>query len=393
MQSTVESASTIVVAGVAGSGKSTLGKALARRLRRPLLDLDTATNPLLERLEGPQWNTAGPRTELIRDGRYAALRSIARELIDLDQSPILVAPFTRELAGGDDWNALTELGDIAVVYVDGSPELLHCRRTARGESRDAHRAPDAPAPVPTVPHLRVDATLSTDQQLFRVLRHLGIVAPIDRGNDIFAATFDAVMFDLDGTLVDSTAAVHRSWDRLAREFGFDLDAIGHGMPAAASLALVLDPDRAAAALVRMTELETTDVSDIVPIPGAIELLNSLPDTAKAVVTSGSPPIAHARMAAGGVPVPTRVVTSADITRGKPDPEPFLLGAAKLGVDPTRCLVIEDAPAGVTAAKAAGCTVLAVGGTSGPEGLDADLYVESLSPLRFEKAGDGYRLVL
>lgn len=158
----------LVVAGAAGSGKTTLGRELARSFGVPLLDLDTLTNPLLDELDsimgGPHWNSAGPHSERIRAGRYAVLLAAARDLVEIGQRPVLIAPFTRELAAGAEWDRLVSSVAPAatmVVHVDGSPELLARRRAARGAARDARRPMDAPAEKPLVPHLRVDAELST----------------------------------------------------------------------------------------------------------------------------------------------------------------------------------------------------------------------------------------
>ena len=162
----------LLVAGAAGSGKTTLGRELARRFRIPLLDLDTLTNPLLDELDsvldGPHWNGPSPHSERIRAGRYAVLLAAARDLVETGLRPVLVAPFTRELTAGEEWEQL--VADLApaetlVVHVDGSPELLARRRAARGAERDVHRSVDAPAEKPLVPHLRVDAELSTALQV------------------------------------------------------------------------------------------------------------------------------------------------------------------------------------------------------------------------------------
>jgi predicted kinase len=162
----------LLVAGAAGSGKTTLGRELARRFGTALLDLDTLTNPLLDELDslldGPHWNSAGPHAERIRAGRYAVLLAAARDLVEIGQRPVLVAPFTRELTAGTEWERLvSQVAPAAtmVVHVDGSPELLARRRAARGAERDAHRPTDPPVEKPRVPHLRIDAELSTPRQV------------------------------------------------------------------------------------------------------------------------------------------------------------------------------------------------------------------------------------
>ncbi|MEF2976330.1 HAD-IA family hydrolase [Subtercola sp. YIM 133946] len=390
----------VLVAGAAGSGKTTLGRALARELGLPILDLDQLTNPLLDTLTGAlpgeHW-LSGPHAAEVRRGRYAALVAAAADIAGLPMGAVLVAPFTAELRGGDEWRALSSsLPDttIEVVHVDGSPELLAERRQARGEARDAHRLAGPPAVTPGIPHLRVEAALSTHQQLQRVLQHLGRREPIDPSSPLFGATFDAVLFDLDGTLIDSTPAVLRSWRRLAQEYTFDPAEVqtNHGQPARALLERLLAPELVPAAALRIEQLESADTGGVAATPGATELFASLPDPARAIVTSGTRLIATSRLAAAGFPLPAVFVTADDITRGKPDPEPYLLAATRLGVDPARCLVVEDAPAGIRSARAAGCSVLAVSGTADPAELDADLFVDALDRVRLTPApGGGFTL--
>jgi len=168
----------VAVAGVAGSGKSTLGRALAAALRAPLLDLDSLTNPLLDRLPadalGGHW-LASPHRAAIRDGRYAALRAVTRDTVDTAGRAVLVAPFTAELRGGEPWDLLCQAVDPAglrMVHIDGDPDLFAARRAERREERDRHRIPEPPAPPPAVPVLTVDGGLSTEQQLRRVLAAL-----------------------------------------------------------------------------------------------------------------------------------------------------------------------------------------------------------------------------
>src|SRR6476660_7433474 len=139
----------IVVAGVAGSGKSTLGRELATAMRVPLLDLDAVTNPLLDRMVGPVLPThwlATPHGELIRKGRYAALRAVARDVVASAGCAVLVAPFTEELTGGAAWEKLAAAvapAEIRVLDLHGDPALLAARRATRAEPRDAHRPGEA----------------------------------------------------------------------------------------------------------------------------------------------------------------------------------------------------------------------------------------------------------
>lgn len=179
------SAVVIAVAGPAGSGKSTLGRTLAEALRLPLLDLDTLSTPLLDRLHGPvfdeHWLTH-PRADDIRAARYAALRATAAEVISTAGSAVLAAPFTAELTGGPEWTELVRSvapAELHLVHLQGDPELFAARRAGRGAERDAHRPSTAAPPSPAVPHIAIDAELSPAQQRFRVLRALDHRTPAD----------------------------------------------------------------------------------------------------------------------------------------------------------------------------------------------------------------------
>jgi adenylylsulfate kinase-like enzyme len=161
-----------VVAGPAGAGKSTLGRALARRTGAVLLDLDTVTNPLLDALApliapDGHWNDA-VRRALVRPARYAALLATARDQVAPDL--VLVAPFTAELRGGEEWATLRDAiapAEPVVVWLDASPELLEERLADRSLDRDVHARPGVERPA--VPHVLVDAARPTEEQVSRVL--------------------------------------------------------------------------------------------------------------------------------------------------------------------------------------------------------------------------------
>ena len=187
---------------------------------------------------------------------------------------------------------------------------------------------------------------------------------------------DAVVFDLDGTLVDSTASVLRNWRRIAallgRE-GEDLVGDRHGVPGRQVLRLVepdLPEERIRELDQALVEGEIADTADVTATKGALALLEAIPGDRWAIATSAPRRLALARLAAAGLPVPAVLVTADDVRKGKPDPAPFLFAAARLGRPPGRCLVIEDAPAGIAAAHAAGCRVLGVLTTF--PALDADV---------------------
>lgn len=195
----------------------------------------------------------------------------------------------------------------------------------------------------------------------------------------------ALLFDNDGTLVSSLDSVERCWTRWAREYGITAEEFGrvalHGRPAAEIVADLLPAHLVPEAVARVEQLEVDDVPDggVRLLPGTRDLLDSLPADRWAVVTSATRRLAEARLDAVGI-LPKTLIAADDITRGKPDPEPYLLAARQLGVDPAHCVVFEDAPAGLQAGRAAGMTTVALATSHHAEDLDADLVVADLSAL-------------
>jgi sugar-phosphatase len=175
----------------------------------------------------------------------------------------------------------------------------------------------------------------------------------------------AILFDLDGVLVDSTPQVDREWREWAARKGVDGDAvmaIAHGVRTVEVIRRVaphLDAEVEAAAI---EDHEAHDQRGVRVMPGAADLLRLIPDGRWGVVTSGSRPLASNRLRYCGLPVPEVLVTSDDVVNGKPDPEPYLKGAAGLGFMPAECLVIEDAPAGIQSARAGGMRVIGIAST-------------------------------
>jgi sugar-phosphatase len=218
--------------------------------------------------------------------------------------------------------------------------------------------------------------------------------PLDLGV-LADRVFAAVLFDMDGTLIDSTPSVNRSWSRWAQEFGVDLTSLAgkHGIPAAQILGDIVGAERLTEAVDRIEQIEIADVEGILVLPGAAQALAALPADRAAIVTSCTSALAKARIAATGLSAPAVVVTADQVVEGKPNPAPFLLAAEKLGVDPADCLVVEDAPAGLAAARAAGAFRLAVSTTHLAAELEADAIVADLSSVRFVAVDGGIQVSL
>ncbi|WP_432038576.1 HAD-IA family hydrolase [Streptomyces cucumeris] len=208
---------------------------------------------------------------------------------------------------------------------------------------------------------------------------------------------DALLFDNDGTLVSSMESVVRCWTRWAGEYGVSEEEFAavelHGRPANDIIGDLLPAERIAGARARIDALELADVPGGVELlPGTAELLTGLPAARWAVVTSANATLAAARLTEVGLR-PGTLITADDITRGKPDPEPFLLAAGRLGVDPARCVAFEDAPAGLASARAAGMRTVALTTTVPRAELIADWVVEDLSAVSAQATDGGVELTV
>jgi sugar-phosphatase len=206
-----------------------------------------------------------------------------------------------------------------------------------------------------------------------------------------------LLFDMDGVLVSSIASATRCWRRWAKHYGVanpDAVEILHGTRAEDIVRLLAPWVDVAEGLRLIEDMEIEDVSDIVTLPGARELLESLPPERWAIVTSATDRLLQARLRAAGLPQPERLISADMVTRGKPDPEPYVLGARRLGFAADDCIVFEDAPSGVKAGVAAGCRVAGVLGTTKGEMLreaGASWLVESLAGVRAGVSGGGLRV--
>ena len=203
---------------------------------------------------------------------------------------------------------------------------------------------------------------------------------------------DAILFDLDGVLVDSAEVVERTWRRWAARQGLDPDEIvriAHGRRTVETVRLVapgLDAEAEGAALAAS---ESTETDGVYEIPGARELLESLPDGSWAVVTSGIRVVAELRIRHTGLPTPRVLIPADEVRHGKPHPEGYLAAAERLGVEPARCLVIEDTPPGIEAAHAGGMRVVAIASTYPAATLgEADAVVGALTSVRVDAASGG-----
>jgi sugar-phosphatase len=207
------------------------------------------------------------------------------------------------------------------------------------------------------------------------------------GSDAVNLTVDGLLLDCDGVLVDSHNAAAVAWNQWAQRWapGFDFHRdIEHGRRIRDVVAeLISTPSDVAEATADLIQLEVDHAADVVPIPGARELLQTLPEGTWAVVTSGGRAIATARMASAGLVPADVLVTGEDVEHGKPFPDPYLLAARRLGIAPQRCAVFEDAPAGIAAARAAGVeTIIGVGAAAAAE--DVTVAVADLRGVRFNE---------
>jgi mannitol-1-/sugar-/sorbitol-6-phosphatase len=210
---------------------------------------------------------------------------------------------------------------------------------------------------------------------------------------------EALLFDMDGVLINSTPAVARVWRRWAIERGFNPEEVverAHGRPSLTTVKEYLPHANHEVENREMERREIEDLEGVVPLPGALELLASLPLDRWTIVTSCTRSLAEVRIRAAGLPLPKTLITSNDILNGKPHPEPYLKGAAKLGFRASECVVVEDVPAGVRAGKMAGARVIAFTTTVEAVNLrqaGADLVLSSCADIRLLGQDKGLTLGL
>ncbi|WP_344629514.1 HAD-IA family hydrolase [Streptomyces glaucosporus] len=215
--------------------------------------------------------------------------------------------------------------------------------------------------------------------------------PSDTAAAAVTLTARALLLDMDGTLVDSDAAVERVWRGWAAEHGLDGDEVMkvvHGRQGYATMAELL-PGRPMEVNIaenrRLLAQETADTEGVVPVPGAPAFLAAIEDVPHALVTSASAPLATARMAAAGLRMPRVRITAESVGASKPHPEGFLKAAAELGFEPGECVVFEDSGAGVEAGRAAGMRVVGVGPRAAA--FSPTVHAPTLEHVRVEP-GDG-----
>jgi len=186
-----------------------------------------------------------------------------------------------------------------------------------------------------------------------------------------------VLFDMDGILISSIGSVERSWTKWAEMRGVDPEfacKTAHGRRAIETAALLRPDLNSEAELNLIEDIELADGEGLAVLPGVLEMLRALPEDRWTVVTSATERLARMRLAQAGIPVPARLVTADDVDQGKPDPAPYLAGAALLGLPPEDCVVFEDAESGTLAGRAAGCTVIATTFSHEAESLSAAHYL-------------------
>jgi sugar-phosphatase len=209
----------------------------------------------------------------------------------------------------------------------------------------------------------------------------------------------ALLFDLDGVLINSTPAVARVWRQWAIEHGFNPEEVvarAHGRPSLTTVREYLPNADHDAENREVERREIEDLEGVIPLPGALDLLAGLPADRWTIVPSCTRPLAEVRIRAAGLPLPKQMITSNDIRHGKPHPEPYLKGAALLGFPPTECVVCEDVPAGVCAGKAAGAKVIAFKTTVAESELreaGADWILKNCADIRLLKSSGDLTLAL
>ncbi len=196
---------------------------------------------------------------------------------------------------------------------------------------------------------------------------------------------DAIIFDLDGVLVDSNGIAERHMRAWTERHGISFDHIAslhHGRTTVETIRLVAPHLDAKTEAALLEGAEAVDTDGLVAFARAAQLLASLPPDLWAIATSGTRQTAMIRLSHVGLPLPGVLVTADDVAAGKPSPEPYLLAATRLGIDPTRCVVIEDAPAGIASARAAGARVIGVTSSNSEYKLaGADIIVGRFADLR------------
>ena len=208
----------------------------------------------------------------------------------------------------------------------------------------------------------------------------------------FSLECNAILFDLDGVLVDSTTRVTETWKQWARKHQLDPAAVieaAHGRRTIETVRLVAPHLAATEEVATLEATESINTEGVFEVPGARQLLQPLPPDAWAIVTSGIRAVATLRIRHTRLPMPKVLVCAEDIQRGKPDPEGYLTAAELLGVDPAGCVVIEDTPPGLEAARAGGMRSIGVCGTYAADALwMADYTVPHLKALRISPAKTG-----
>lgn len=209
----------------------------------------------------------------------------------------------------------------------------------------------------------------------------------------------AILFDLDGVLIDSTNCVERHWRTWAQKHQLDADEIlriAHGVRNVDTMRLIipyLDVENEAR---QFAADEVADTAGVVAVDGAANVIAGIQGFPWAIVTSCSAELARVRLAAAHLPRPPVLISGSDITRGKPEPEPYLLAAARLGSAPADCVVLEDAPAGIQAGKRAGMRVMGVAFTYSQKDLlasGADAVADRLDDLDFRRRQDRLEVVI